>query len=482
MKPFRQDKRPGPPLSVKAIRDGSRSTTDNSVTPAVLLPTPRKAAAKPDPSTLMAQGMHLMLPVTSEPWAASSSGTLTFSSSATVIEMPASTTDQLLLAKPVQRKRRLRPKDESFLTRQVTVRPTQIEGDHISFACPACNHGLSLPLLQAGKKARCPQCSSAIRAPRLHSAGKSHSYEGSVEALLHPEHFQAPRNGPRRFLGMPRPKLLPMMLGSAAAIVALCGTKLIHLNETVTPVNQRAQIISLNTKLEHDVFDPVADAETLVKAFLQADSWQTKARFVRDPLRVGKLMEQFYAREQGKNSISPVTVSASAPTYYYHTEQLKHRHCVVETEMPDGKTSHFTVEFLPEGPRIEWESSVAYAPVSWNKMVVTAQPNTPCLQRVSACLDDYYNYEFNDRSKYISLYLQDPNTGASLGNGYVLRDSPAASEVLTVLGNNNRQNLKRIMIEVQPQPTSAKHRLIEITRFVKSGFRNPPASAVASIR
>jgi hypothetical protein len=149
-------------------------------------------------------------------------------------------------------------------------------------------------------------------------------------------------------------------------------------------------------------------------------------------------------------------------------------------EMPNGLKHHFIVEYLPQGPKLEWESSVAYTPVPWREMLAVPTSDTQYLQRVSACLDDYYNHEFNDRSKYISLYLEDPNTGESLGNGYLLRDSDQAREVLNVLAKHSRQHLKHIMIEVQPQATAADHRIIQITNFVKSGFRTPETAVATS--
>jgi hypothetical protein len=257
-----------------------------------------------------------------------------------------------------------------------------------------------------------------------------------------------------------------------------------------------SQIITLANAYRHTGSDSVLEAEQLVQSFLAADGWQRKARYVRDPMRVGKMMQEYYTRnESGAKPLNlPVTVNAAPPTYYYFSEQTRNLQSVVEVATPDGTVQNFLVEFLPSGPKIEWESSVAYAPVPWDKMVATAQtnaqpkeqtneqPTATYLQRVSVRLDDYYNYEFNDRSKYISLYLEDPTTGAPLGNGYLRRDSEDAPEALQALAstNYNRDQLQRVILEVQPQPTTAQHRLIPITRFIKSGFRTPAPTTVAS--
>jgi DNA-directed RNA polymerase subunit RPC12/RpoP len=483
MKPTKQEKPLSPPPTIKAIRDELKAGTPAAdaptkvgpQVPAIVLPAPRQPIMRHQAATPVVSDVRLIAPSEGSAWGAASSGSQTFSSSSGPIEMPKSPSGPAR-SKPSRWKHRLRPTQAASLARPLDACPTRADHGMISFTCPACHHPISLPLPQAGQKARCPQCSSAIRAPQLHTLGQAHSYERSVESLLHPEHFSSHPRRQRRFLGMPWPKMHQLLLGAAAAIVAVCGFQLTRFRGTVAPVNLGPQTITLETKLQQDVFDPVADAEKLVKAFLMADSWQARARFVRDPIRVGKLLEQSYPGEFLRHPIPPVSVIASAPTYYYKTEQLKHRHSLVEVEMPDGLPHHFIVEFLPEGPKIEWESSVAYVPVSWQEMLAAADPNTVYLQRVCACLDDYYNHEFSDRSKYISLYLQDANTGASLGNGYLLRDSAAAVEVLAVLGPHNRQHLKRVMIEVRPSPTSPTNRLIEITRFIKSGFRSPEAS------
>ncbi len=488
MKPTKQEKPLRPPPKIEAIQDELKagtpaadvSTKVGASTPAVVLPAPRQPKMRPQAATPVVSDVRLIAPSEGSAWGAASGGSQTFSSSSGPIEMPESPSGSAR-SQPARWRHRLRPTQAASLARPLEARPTRADHSQISFTCPACHHSISLPLLQAGQKARCPQCSSAIRAPQLHTLGQAHNYERSVESLLHPEHFSSSPRPQRRLLGMPWPKMHQLLLGVAVAIVALGGFQLTRFRGAVAPINHGPQTITLETKLQQDVFDPVADAEKLVTAFLVADNWQTRARFVRDPIRVGKLLEQYYPSERLGHPLPPVSVIASAPTYYYNTEQLKHRHNMVEVEMPDGLQHHFIVEFLPEGPKIEWESSVAYVPVAWPKMLATADPNTVYLQRVCACLDDYYNHEFSDHSAYISLYLQDPNTGASLGNGYLLRDSAAAVEVLAVLGPHNRQHLKRVMIEVRPRPTSAKNRLIEITRFIKSGFRSPEGSTVVSV-
>jgi hypothetical protein len=357
--------------------------------------------------------------------------------------------------------------------------PTQVDNRHLTFACPACHYFISLAKAAAGQKARCPQCTSAIRAPQLNTLGPAYSYERSMESLLHPEHFHLHQKKPRTILGLPLPQAHHWFIGVG---VILLGCFAHHVPSLHENADSGSQIITLDSKRHQASFDSVSEAELIVRSFLFADGWESKARYVHDPIRVGSLMQEFYEREAGGAAKVSVRVEAAAPTHYYFSEQSQHLQSVVEAEMSDGAVRHFLVEFFPWGPKVDWEASVAYAPVSWAKMMQTAQSDGTYLQRVSVCLDDYYNYEFNDRSKYISLYLEDPITGKSLGNGYLRRDSADATEAINALATSKRDSLQRVMIEVQPQPTSAKHRLIQITRFVKSGFKNPAPSTVASVQ
>jgi hypothetical protein len=455
------------PLSVKAIQQ----SVLGSIPPVVTL-SPRKAPVKTAANLTTISEWCFLAPSDGISWEAARSSSHTFSSVSTpLMEMPLPQPTQGTASKRSQRKRHLRPSEPPGARPQELL-PTQVDGRHLTFACPACHHLITLAKVRAGQKTRCPQCTSAIRAPQPHANSTGHNCERTVEALLHPEQFLLPTQAPRRFLSVPMPKAHHVLSAVAVLLLGFFGFLMVNFDE---PANHNSQVITLANTYHAAGLDSVIEAEKIVQAFLNADGWENKARYVRNPYRVGKMMQEYYAREAGGAAQSPNRVTAAAPAHYYFSEQSRNLQSVVEVEMNDGAVRNFLVEFLPSGPKIEWESSVAYAPVSWHEMVAKAQPNASYLQRVSVRLDDYYNHEFNDRSKYLSLYLEDPITGASLGNGYLLRDSADGAEAIQTLSNRQQNQLLRVMIEVQPQPTTAKHRTIQITRFVKSGFRSPEA-------
>ncbi len=468
------------PLTIRAIQERVQAATlapqppqqAPRLAPAVIPPIPRMAPVKASTDLTADSELCFLAPSEGNSWESGSRSSHTFSSVATALaelSLLQTSQTQIPASKRTQRNRHLRPSVPT-VARQRELLPTQVDGRHLTFACPACHFLISLAKAKAGQKARCPQCTSAIRAPQLQAQSTGYNYERSVESLLHPEHFLAPQPTPKSFLGLPLPKVHHAFSAAAVLLLSFFGFLLVSSDE---PTNQHRQIITLAYGDRPAGFDSVIQAEKIVQAFLAADGWERKARYVRDPMRVGKMMQEFYAREAGGAAQSSVSVTAAPPAHYYFSEPSWNLQSVVEVEMKDGAVRNFLVEFLPSGPKIEWESSVAYAPVSWAKMVAAAQPNASYLQRVSVRLDDYYNHEFNDRSKYLSLYLEDPTTGASLGNGYLLRDSEDATQAIQALASGQPKHLQRVMIEVQPQPTTAKHRLIQITRFVKSGFRSP---------
>lgn len=106
--------------------------------------------------------------------------------------------------------------------------------------------------------------------------------------------------------------------------------------------------------------------------------------------------------------------------------------------------SELYVRFRHHTVLIEWEASVGY----WSIPVRTylaMPPAETVIARVSAELDNYYNYYFKDRrAEYQSVALK-PFDGRIL-NGYVERGTPTCEKILTILGDGNSH---RITIEIQ---------------------------------
>lgn len=94
---------------------------------------------------------------------------------------------------------------------------------------------------------------------------------------------------------------------------------------------------------------------------------------------------------------------------------------------------------------IEWEASVGLWSIP-QKTYRALGSKTPFLARVTAELDNYYNYEFAAaKARYQSILLKGSSYEGSL-NGYVERDTETYDELIEILGNGNPQ---AITVELQ---------------------------------
>lgn len=371
-----------------------------------------------------------------------------------------------------------------------------VSRNRLQFNCPACHHTISTPKKLAGRKTRCPQCAAAIRAPHPKFSRGAFNYENTLEALLHPEHFANAAASRPKLLGIPLPHAHSAMVGSAAAMLMLGGAWLLKFKPAASPADAGVTVADA-APLHPPVAEPYLDkddgfatkaaAEKLVADFLAADGWEKKALFVRDAERVGPLMKEYYGHAHSGGTIQATRLHAAAPSYY-QGEQLKQRRSTVVAELPDGQQARFVVEFLPQGICLEWESSVAYSPTSWEEILTSPADKKipPHLLRVAASVNSrehqYYNSEFSNDREYLSVNLQDPTTGEPLGTGFIPRASEDGIRLRKFLYGSSKNNPDPVMIEVRPVQNSAKERVVAITKFVKSGFRHPENDAFASVK
>lgn len=80
---------------------------------------------------------------------------------------------------------------------------------------------------------------------------------------------------------------------------------------------------------------------------------------------------------------------------------------------------------------LDWESFVGYGSVDWADFK-KQRPTTPVILRAYASVDDYYNYEFADAKKFLSVRLRSPD-GQHLVNGFCERGTGVATEIGTRL-------------------------------------------------
>jgi hypothetical protein len=353
------------------------------------------------------------------------------------------------------------------------LRPEFCKG-RLYFSCPCCRFPAALPVSLAGKKARCPRCYSAIRAPHPRKGLKTRVFENDVEALLHPERFSRYDKAHKLipWLGLPLPRFQQAF--HAAGVTVLMAILAVFA-PALTSADSAAAARFIAPPGEPWGERPYYKerARLLVEQFLAADSVREKAAFVRDGRRVAPLMEDWYNRRPGGRSLTPVAIDVSGTGFYAHG--LEYPVTDVHVQLADGADVTFAVEHLPEGDRIEWESSVGYnADIS--SLLHTGAEAGRQTMRVMASLDDYYNFNFQDSASHVCVRLHDPATLEVIGYGYAPQ-SGAGGDIAAQFSGTGARLLCPLTIEVEPMPDVAKTRQMEIIRMLEPGWRTDESSS-----
>jgi hypothetical protein len=375
-------------------------------------------------------------------------------------------------AEPPPRVRPMRPVRSSGPI--LNVKPAELLRPEFSkrrlyFSCPCCRFPTVLPVWLAGKKSRCPRCYSALRAPHPGKGLNTRVLENDVESVLHPERFEQYYKAHRLipWLGIPRPKLHPAFhAGSVAVLIVLLAFFIPTLIERAAQKMGRMAAIFSGPVVEEG--PGYKDrARSIVEQFLAAENIQAKSAYVRDPARVATLMNDWYYRHPGAGTVAPHEIAVSGAGFYSGGDQ-QHPVTDVRVELPDGETAYYTVEHLPEGDRIEWESSVGYT-ADFDDILAKGSAAGPQPVRVMAALDDYYNFAFRDSSKHICLRLHDPSTLEFMGYGYIPVEQ--AGPFMASLEGSSVEDLRPLTLEVQPADQDASRRQVLVRRLLQNGWR-----------
>lgn len=332
----------------------------------------------------------------------------------------------------------------------------------LTFCCRQCRHSVTVLRKLAGQKLRCPKCHSAIRAASACGRSRGANLQHDVESMLHPQRFLFPS----QMIQSPLSQMKPVLFAGAA--MATLGTSA-WATAKLALENGEAQAAPVMVRAAEtsDPFVLRSQAEATVRGYLLADGWQSKAAFVREPERVAPLMESYFSHFGGSRSAAISSVRAAAPGFYSDMD-LPQQVSRVRAELADGSSKVFFVEHLPQGPRIEWESSTGWSGLTWEQVLQNGGEETTL--RVLASRDDYFSGG-NEEGSHLCLMLADPRTGDRLGYAYMDLDAPDAAALKASVAGTSASAPVPLTLGVRPGEDATASRSVQITRFVKPGFR-----------
>ncbi|MGE3757615.1 MAG: hypothetical protein AB7H97_07660 [Pseudobdellovibrionaceae bacterium] len=217
-------------------------------------------------------------------------------------------------------------------------------------------------------------------------------------------------------------------------------------------------------------------AETVLKKYLDARSWEARLDFVRKPDVVKPLMIEWYKEIDFSKGKPYLRLEADPET---KASDLKEggwtniRVVFAEGQNAFGSTvqdaAWYSLQLTSSGFKIDWEASVSYNPMTF-KAMQAQKPTDPQKFRVFAELANYYNYEFRDSDSYLySIRLHEPETYESV-YGYIKRDSPDGKRLYEILKDGQKHP---VILNVRYHPYASQNNLVIIDTFVQRYFNEP---------
>ena len=168
----------------------------------------------------------------------------------------------------------------------------------------------------------------------------------------------------------------------------------------------------------------------LLNSYRTGKSWREKLPLIHQPGQAQLLMEEFYGSQGLIDPALAGMISAS-------NLKIGNRSVLAVSYTCGDRLNgivHANFWRDPEGLRLDWESFVGFSGKGMGSFRVS-RLTKPTVFRVLAVPDDYYNFEFADSKKYLSLRLYSPS-GEDYLHGYCPRDSADGRKLVEILGES----------------------------------------------
>ena len=192
--------------------------------------------------------------------------------------------------------------------------------------------------------------------------------------------------------------------------------------------------------------------------FCTTPTWQEKLRCVREPERVRPLMQSFYETHHH----SGPELDGKPDGVFVRGVGAQVLHVVFE-DKANGALCYAELVRQPHGAYLlDWESFVGMGAMDWEEFK-QARPAQPQLMRVILTAGNYYNYEFTDEQRYLSLRLLSQEEELPL-HAFCKRESAVGRKMIALL-QAPRAGANRATVRVAfPEQAQSDHcvRLLEL--------------------
>jgi hypothetical protein len=226
-----------------------------------------------------------------------------------------------------------------------------------------------------------------------------------AERARMPQNTQPPATAVVAAPGTTMPETSAMLLGGATPMKYDPGASLV-------PARSVVEVLPMV-----NAGSVLAEASAIIQKYNSTPNWQDRLKYVFEPERVRRLMEDYYEQQRG---VDPV-MGALMDQGRYRIDGTEIVLLTHRGARPDGKLEIALRRTASDRLVIDWESFVGYGEMSF-KDLISSRSAKPVMIRALVKVDDYYNFEFSDSKKLLSIKLTSPD-GDSFVNAYCERDS-----------------------------------------------------------
>ncbi len=202
----------------------------------------------------------------------------------------------------------------------------------------------------------------------------------------------------------------------------------------------------------------VQQADELLASYAKVAKWQEKLPYVYQPDRTRVLMEQFYDVQKGSDPVSGALLNRGR----YRLDGTEILHYTYSCNRP-GDVLELAMRRNSDGKFVlDWTSFVGFSQMGWDAFK-KERTTTATLVRAFGTTSDYYNYEFNDRQKFLSVNLLSPDGLVSL-HGFCERDSPMGVSLSHSLSRSN--SMSGIVVRLAFPEKSESDHCVWIRQFI----------------
>lgn len=238
------------------------------------------------------------------------------------------------------------------------------------------------------------------------------------------------------------------------------------------PADDAPPISNAHSPPAHNL--PIEEAKMAIRKFLDAPDAKARLKFVREPERVGPLMQAW-------NSKHPLDAGVLNYKYIFFDEQQTQfektylKYSVTDDVNDSPRPITVISEAGKDGPvcRVDWEEFVVYQPGGWDYFLESRSTDEHTF-RVEAAFSDYYNYGYTDEQQYISLLLSVPGETAQI---YVFLDrtKDLTSKIGEALISQKQVSSKfKLMLKLTFADIDPKERdVVRVTEMISPSWLTP---------